>query len=135
MDKTVTKHKCFICGREFGSRNIVLGSLVREQVAKYIRNDYPDWNDTNYICAEDLSKYRVNYVHTLLESEMGELTTLENEVLESLHRHEIISTDVDTEFQKEWTTGERLADYIAEFGGSWKFIIIFGLCLFIFWLF
>jgi len=131
MDKKDTKHKCLICGREFGSHNIVLGSLVREQVARYIRNDYPDWNDNNYICIEDLSRYRVNYVHALLQSEMGELTTLENEVLESLHKHEIISSDVDTEFEREWTTGEKLADYIAEFGGSWKFIIIFGTCLFV----
>lgn len=114
MDKNDTKHKCLICGREFGSRNIVLGSLVREQVARYIRNDYPDRNDNNYICIEDLSRYRVNYVHALLQSEMGELTTLENEVLESLHKHEIISSDVDTEFEREWTTGEKLADYIAE---------------------
>lgn len=36
------------------------------------------------------------------------------------------------EFERERSVGERLADQIAEFGGSWRFIIIFGLVLF-FW--
>ena len=118
-----------ICGREFGSHNIIQGSMVRDQVAGYIRKDYPQWDENSYICVEDLSKYRVNYVHNLLESEVGELSTLENEVLDSLRKHEIISSNVDTEFEKEWSTGEKLADYIAEFGGSWKFIIIFATVL------
>lgn len=29
------------------------------------------------------------------------------------------------EFEQVWTFGERLADRIASFGGSWKFLIIF----------
>jgi uncharacterized membrane protein len=65
----------------------------------------------------------------LLESEKGELTSLENEVLTSLRDHETLSKNVDTEFEGEWTLGERLADRIATFGGSWIFLILFGLFL------
>jgi uncharacterized membrane protein len=64
-----------------------------------------------------------------LESEKGELTSLENEVLTSLRDHETLSKNVDTEFEGEWTLGERLADRIATFGGSWIFLILFGLFL------
>jgi len=63
---------------------------------------------------------------TLLESEKGELTHLEQEVLKSLREHELLSTNVDAEFEQEWTLGERLADRIAGFGGSWTFLIFFG---------
>jgi uncharacterized membrane protein len=66
-----------------------------------------------------------------LESEKGELTSLENEVLTSLRDHETLSKNVDTEFEGEWTLGERLADRIATFGGSWIFLILFGLFLII----
>jgi uncharacterized membrane protein len=65
----------------------------------------------------------------LLESEKGELTSLENEVLTSLRNHETLSKNVDSEFEVEWTFGERLADRIATFGGSWIFLILFGLFL------
>src|SRR5581483_1532585 len=33
---------------------------------------------------------------------------------------------VDTEFEGEWTLGERLADRIASFGGSWTFLSCFA---------
>jgi uncharacterized membrane protein len=73
-----------------------------------------------------LNRYRGQYVHSLLESEKGELTSLENEVLTSLHDHETLSKNVDTEVEREWTLGERLADRIAAFGGSWTFLVLFG---------
>ena len=57
------------------------------------------------------------------------MTTLENEVLTSMRNHETLSKNVDSEFEGEWTLGERLADHIATFGGSWIFLILFGLFL------
>jgi len=65
-------------------------------------------------------------VQSLLESEKREVTSLEEEVLTSLRKHELLATNVDAEFEKEWTFGERLADRIASFGGSWTFLIFFG---------
>jgi uncharacterized membrane protein len=46
-----------------------------------------------------------------------------------LRQHEILSSDIGKEFQKKLTFGERLSDRIAEFGGSWSFIICFGVVL------
>jgi uncharacterized membrane protein len=37
-----------------------------------------------------------------------------------------LASNVDAEFEQEWTFGERLADKIATFGGSWTFLIVFG---------
>ncbi|MDI1356797.1 MAG: DUF1003 domain-containing protein [Methylobacter sp.] len=61
----------------------------------------------------------------MLETENGELTSLEKEVLDSLSEHELLSKNIEMEFEQVWTFGERLADRIASFGGSWKFLIIF----------
>ena len=72
-------------------------------------------------------------MHSLLESEKGELSELEKQVLDSLQKHELISSNVDNEFERDWTFGERLADRIAAFGGSWSFLIIFALFL-CFWI-
>jgi len=105
------------------------GALVRDLFAERIRRDHPDWSENSFICREDLGRYRALYVHDLLESEKGELTVLEHEVVESLRKHELLSANVDAEFEQKWSFGERLADRIASFGGSWSFLIIFGVLL------
>lgn len=43
-----------------------------------------------------------------------------------------VSRNVNKEFESRLTFGQRLADMVAAFGGSWTFIIIFGSVL-VFW--
>jgi uncharacterized membrane protein len=117
---------CGICGKTFAQRDLVPGIALRDVVAQEILQEYPNWSQEKFICRADLNRYRGKYVHSLLESEKGELTSLENEVLTSLRNHETLAKNIDTEFEGEWTLGERLADRIAAFGGSWLFLILFG---------
>ena len=66
-----------------------------------------------------------------MEDEKGELTSLEKDVIEKLTDYETISTNIDKEFETQLTFGERLSDKLADFGGSWRFIIIFASILLI----
>lgn len=120
---------CAICGRSFAPRDLVPGAAVRDVVAKEIAHSYPQWSLENFICRPDLNRFRAQYVHSLLESEKGELTTLEQEVVHSLREHDTLAKNIETEFEQDWTLGERLADHIATFGGSWTFLILFGVFL------
>jgi uncharacterized membrane protein len=129
MDKKIEMHACAICGKSFSLRSLVPGGAVRDIISAEIHRDHPDWTADSYICAADLSKYRTNYVHSLLQSEKGELTSLEQEVLNSMRNHEVLTKNVDSEFEQSWSFGERLADHIAVFGGSWVFLICFGFFL------
>ncbi len=122
LDKT-----CGVCGKSFNVRALVSSDLLNEQITAAIRRDHPDWSAESYICRPDLARYRSQYVHSLLESEKGELSDLEQEVLRSLQEHELISQNVDAEFEQQWTLGERLADRLASFGGSWAFLILFSI--------
>jgi uncharacterized membrane protein len=117
---------CEVCGKVFPIRDLVPGGAVRDVVAAEIRKDFPGWSPEKFICRPDLNRFRSRYVHSLLESEKGELTSLEHEVLQSLREHEVLAKDTDSEFEQKWTLGERLADRIASFGGSWTFLICFG---------
>ena len=123
--------ECAVCKKVFSPADVVSAHILRESVNALIQKEYPDWSDESYICRADLSFYRSKYVHSLLESEKGELSELEKEVLDSLQKHELISSDIDKEFEGEWTIGERLADRVASFGGSWSFLIIFAFFLFV----
>ncbi len=117
---------CAICGRNFALRQLLSGAIVRPAIANTIRLEHPEWSAEDFICREDLARYRGRYVHSLLESERGELTTLEHDVIDSLREHELLSENVDVQFERDWSLGERLADRIASFGGSWTFLIGFG---------
>jgi uncharacterized membrane protein len=90
----------------------------------------PDLDNKAFICLADLGEFRKDYIKEVLEDEIGELSALDQEVIESLERHEILSSDIIKQFEKKLTFGERLSDHIASFGGSWRFIILFGAVLF-----
>jgi uncharacterized membrane protein len=122
---------CAICGKSFPPRNVVSGELIRKEIAAEIRKTSPEWSSEKFICRADLTEFRGKYVHSLLESERGELSSLEQEVVRSLREHELLSSNVEAEFEQKWSFGERLADKIATFGGSWTFLIYFGVFLFI----
>lgn len=120
---------CAICGKSFPLRNVVSGEIIRHEIAVEICKIKPEWSPQMFICRPDLTEIRGKYVHALLESERGELSSLEQEVVRSLQEHEIISSNVDKEFEQNWSFGERMADRIAVFGGSWTFLIYFAVFL------
>jgi uncharacterized membrane protein len=122
---------CNICGKTKARSMMMPAALVRSALAEQIKTSYPDWKPEGYICLSDLNRFRMNYIQNVLESEKGELTTLDHEVLESLRRHETLSSNVDAEFDKDLAFGEKMADGLATFGGSWTFLIIFASILFV----
>jgi len=64
-----------------------------------------------------------------MEEEKGELTEIDHEVIESIKEQNILSKNPDEGFEAKLTMGERLADRIADFGGSWTFLGIFALVI------
>lgn len=120
---------CLICGQP--KRHLVSGKLVRTTISQLIQSQYPEWNDQSFICLDDLNQFRSQYVSQLVEIEKGELTSLENDVLKSLADQELISENTNAEIEASRSFGDRLADRIAKFGGSWSFLITFGFVMLI----
>ena len=129
--KNTLQRTCAICGKAFSPHNVFSGEIIRKEIAAEILKSYPDWSADKFICRVDLTEFGRKYVHSLLESEKGELTSLEHEVVRSLREHELLSSDVESEFEQKWSFGERMADRFATFGGSWAFLICFGVFLFL----
>jgi uncharacterized membrane protein len=94
-----------------------------------IKHEYPGWSDGCYICKRDITLYRTKEVQMIIKEEVGELSDLEKEVLESLQRHEVLASNTEQEFEQDRSFGEKLSDKIAAFGGSWKFLILFSFFL------
>src|SRR5438874_3761002 len=132
MSKTVTTPViCEVCKKSKSPHSGMVAELIRPSLLEFIKKKLPDLDSKAFICLDDLGNFRKDYIKEVLEDEIGELSALDQEVIESLEQHEILSADISRQFEKKLTFGERLSDRIAEFGGSWKFIILFGAVLFV----
>ncbi len=128
-DQTESRVVCQICGQGKDLGEVWPGELIRGGIQDLIRQKYPDWDSQGYICLADLSRFRHDYVEDVLEEEEGQINSLQAEVLESLKEHELLSKNINIEFEQELTLWERLSDRVADFGGSWRFILGFALII------
>lgn len=99
---------CQVCGRQFVSGEITPARFVRPAIVELIRHRHSDWQVDGDICQNDQNRYRSEYVQRVLTEEMGELTELEQEVVESLLQHHILARNVYAVADEGLTTGERL---------------------------
>ena len=107
----------------------VNGQSIRQSIFNEIKKEFPNFSEEKNISIAELNKYRHQYIQNSLLTERGTLSDLENKVLKSLQKNETISANLDTNVKEDFSFGQRLADKVASFGGSWKFIIIFGIAL------
>jgi uncharacterized membrane protein len=120
---------CQVCHSQ-QQRSLRRAVLIRPAIAQLAQRETGHWDDNGWICLNDLQRFQQQYVQSLLEDEKGELGELDREVLEGLQKHEILARNPDAEVDARLTLGQRLADRIADFGGSWSFIIVFMVILF-----
>jgi len=120
---------CQICKKQHRTSDVMAGELVRKPIVEMIQRTYPDWSPTGFICVADFNEFMARYVREALQREKGELSALEERVSKSLQEKELLSKNVNMEFEGKLTFGERLADGMAKYAGSWRFIIAFALVL------
>jgi len=64
-----------------------------------------------------------------LEARIARLGELERRILSHVVRRESVARDTNLEFDEKLTLGQRMADRLASFGGSWTFLALFGAVL------
>ncbi len=125
------KFKSDISGKEYALRERVSAQLIRQNIMDIIKQDYPDFNESCSLSISELNTYREKYISAFLMKEVDELSIMETKVLDSLNSKTLITDRTD---ERETSTfGQRVADRVAEFGGSWTFIISFSVFIF-FWI-
>jgi uncharacterized membrane protein len=124
MDSTETV-RCQISREPKKQDDLVPAQSVSEPIAGLIRKDHPGRSPDGYICREDLDRFRAQYIGDVLEEERRELAVLEETVTQTMTDHTHLAKNINIEFDRQLTFGKRLSDRIADFAGSWTFIISF----------
>ena len=122
---------CQVCREQKKMSQVLSAEMVRGPISEKIKAVHPEWSPEGFICIADLNRFRSEYVQDIIKADKGELSTLEKEVVESLKKQELLSENINDEYDQSLTFGERLADKLADFGGSWRFIGIFSGVLFL----
>lgn len=124
-----TSITCASCQRTVPQRDAVRSEVVRPALDELIKKAHPEWTHEKMLCFSCLNKFRVRFIESALENEIGELSNLEREVVKSLGEHELFARDLNRELEEDVRFSNQLADKIATFGGSWKFVSFFFLFL------
>ena len=116
-----------ISKKEFQDSEKIYAKTIRKSIFEIIQKDHKEFNRNSLISLSELNQYRQKYIASYLISEVGELNALEEDVLKTIQNHETLTTKIDDSNEdKKLSYGQFLADKVASFGGSWRFIIIFG---------
>lgn len=125
------KQTCHITKKLLPISQLVKGSSIVSSVFSIIKNEYPDFSQNAWIEKDLLHEFRGKYLESLVKDELGAIHEMEKEVLAAIQSEAIITEKLNLEVDNDFTFGERLSDKIAEFGGSWAFILSFLAFMFI----
>lgn len=128
MEDTI---ECSTCFKKYPAALITYGAAITPGTYAYIQSKNKNFNLDHKICFNCLNTFRSQHIQEILEDEKGKLSKLEKKVIDSIRDQDIISENVNIEITEHLTFGEKIADKVAEFGGSWKFIISFAIFLII----
>lgn len=124
-DNKVKKVICHISNRETDPSESHKGDEIKKTLFDLIVKDYPGFSKNSYISTEALNKYRKKYLSQLIASETGEMGQVHHDVVEAITENKILSENIEPDMDGTLTLGQKVADKIADFGGSWSFIIAF----------
>lgn len=121
--------KSDISQKQFSLRELVTGGSIRPAIRDKIKESFPDFNETSCIALQELNEYREKYISDYLSQELKAISKLENTVMEKFKERTTITDKLQEDDAEVSTIGQRMADHVASFGGSWTFIGYFALFL------
>lgn len=114
-----------ISGKEYPVSQKVMGSSLNEKLMDLIRQEKPDFSVNHCLAVIELKDYRERYIVHHLSAQTGQIADLAKNVMESIAEDTILADAIEDENKPEATIGQKVADKVASFGGSWTFIISF----------
>lgn len=113
-----------LSNKHFPLAERISAKTIRGNILTLIQKEHPEFSENHFLSIDELNDYRQKYLSDLMEEQLGELSTLDKTVLDSLNDKTLLSDQLEDAINSD-TLGQRVADKVASFGGSWTFIISF----------
>ena len=104
----------------------VTGKYITGSLYDFIRSEHPDFTKESLLSISELNGLRQKYISSCLMKDNEQLLKLQKDFTKSLHKLQSLTKTVEETDFSDLTLGQRVADKVATFGGSWTFIISFG---------
>lgn len=121
-------------GKEFPLSEKIAAHTIRHSILHLMQKDNPAFKPSQFLALPELNQYREKYIAQFLSKQIGELTDVEKAILDSIADKTTLTDKLEGRSSQPSTLGQRVADRVASFGGSWTFIMLFGLFMFL-WIF
>lgn len=122
-----------VSGTEFAVSEAVKASSLRKSIFDLIKKDHPLFDEESKLSIDELNFYRQKFISEKLVQEIGELNDLKKQVVASISKSELITDESYKDDLKKESFGNKVADKVADFGGSWTFILSF-ICFLLLWI-
>lgn len=122
--KNTHTFKSALSDHSFPMAERVSAKSIQDPVLGLIIKEHPSLCDSDFIAFSELNAYRQKYISNYLSAEIGALSELEKNVISSLKEDKSFVSTVEDEDETR-NLGQKIADKVADFGGSWTFIISF----------
>ncbi len=127
---TQMKQKIFISdlsGKSFPISKKITGFGIHQSFLNFIQTDYPNFNESNELALEELNILRRKYVQFQINQAANEINPNKPVVITNETDNYTVEISVEEDELGNLTFGQKIADKVALFGGSWTFIITFFL--------
>lgn len=131
MNSSTSLFQSDFSGKEFPLSERIAARTIRHSILHLMQKDNPHFTAGQFLSIAELNQYREKYIAQYLSKQIGELTDIEKAVLDSITDKTTLTDKIDEKNMPAPTFGQRVADRVASFGGSWTFIIMFSVFIFL----
>lgn len=121
--------RCPTCDQFLNPTTDFFHRELERQIIELIRIDHPDWEVKDGVCMHCVEEYRSILASRDIRKDLARLGQMEQELVRKIAQRLHLSKNINEVYEEGLTFGERAADLVAQFGGSWTFIFIFALVL------
>ncbi|GMV53761.1 MAG: DUF1003 domain-containing protein [Chlorobi bacterium] len=114
-----------VSGTALQNYEAVAGKDIKPELLEFIRCSHPDITLDGWISMKELNTFRRLYMVHLIQQKTEELSDVDIEVIQAITGNSVIADNIEPGIDASLSLGQRIADRIADFGGSWTFILSF----------
>lgn len=117
--------KSDLSGKSFPIAKKITGSGIHHSFMNFIHLDYPNFTESSELALEELNLLRRKYIQYQINEAANQINPNKPVVITNETENYTVEISVEDEEIGNLTFGQKIADKVALFGGSWTFIITF----------